>query len=133
MKIEWEYDLVERAFCEQLKAMGWQWLEGDTDVPYLTDRDNFREVLLKSRLAVALRKLNLRDGKPWLDDARMARAIRDLEQAAGHRLMEINQSATALLLKEAVAGECVTQENRHADAVCSTSSARRRKRLLNDL
>ena len=27
-KIQWEYDLVERSFCEQLKAMGWQWIEG---------------------------------------------------------------------------------------------------------
>ena len=34
-----------------------------------------------------------------MDDARIAKAIRDLEQAAGHRLMEINQAATALLLK----------------------------------
>ncbi len=103
MKIAWEYDLVEKPFCEQLKLMGWQWLEGDTDVPYLTERENFREVLLKGRLAAALRKLNLRDGQPWLDDARIARAIRDLEQAAGHRLMEINQSAAELLLKGAVA------------------------------
>ncbi len=103
MKIEWEYDLAEKPFCEQLKLMGWQWLEGDTDVPYLTERDNFREVLLKTRLAAALRKLNLRDGQPWLDDARIARAIRDLEQAAGHQLMEINQSATELLLKGTVA------------------------------
>ena len=31
MKTQWEYDLVERPFCEQLKAMGWQWIEGDTD------------------------------------------------------------------------------------------------------
>ena len=85
MKIEWEYDLVERPFCEQLQGMGWEWLEGDTDVPELTERDNFREVLLKGRLASALRKLNLRDGRPWLDDTRIARAIRDLEQAAGHR------------------------------------------------
>lgn len=22
----------ERPFCEQLKAMGWQWIEGDKDV-----------------------------------------------------------------------------------------------------
>lgn len=29
MKIQWEYDLVERPFCEQLQAMGWQWIEGD--------------------------------------------------------------------------------------------------------
>ena len=50
-----------------------------------------------------MRKLNLRDGQPWLDDERIARAIRDLEQAAGHRLMEINQSATELLLKGTVA------------------------------
>jgi len=28
-KIQWEYDLVERPFCEQLQAMGWQWIEGD--------------------------------------------------------------------------------------------------------
>lgn len=101
-RMEWERELVERPFCRQLECMGWQWLEGDTDVPYLTERENFREALLKTRLAAALRKLNLRDGKPWLDDARIARAIRDLEQAAGHRLMEINQSATELLLKGTV-------------------------------
>jgi type I restriction enzyme, R subunit len=103
MKVQWEYDLVEKPFCEQLKVMGWQWLEGDTDVPELTERGSFREVLLKERLAAALRKLNRRDGQPWLDDARIARAIRDLEQAAGHRLMEVNQSATELLLKGTVA------------------------------
>ena len=82
-KIQWEYDLAEKPFCEQLKLMGWQWLQGDIDVPDLTERDNFREVLLKGRLALALRKLNLHDGQPWLDDVRVARAIRDLEQAAG--------------------------------------------------
>lgn len=103
MKIEWEYDLVEEPFCEQLKAMGWEWIEGDPDLPESTERASSREVLLKGRLAAALRKINLRDGKPWLDDARIARAIRDLEHAAGHRLMEINQSATELLLKGTVA------------------------------
>jgi hypothetical protein len=101
--IQWEYDLVEKPFCQQLKAMGWQWLEGDTDVSDFTERNSFREVLLKERLAAGLRKLNLRDGQPWLDDVRIARAIRDLEQAAGHRLMEINQSTTELLLKGTVA------------------------------
>lgn len=43
MKIKWEYDLCEKPFCEHLKLMGRQWLEGDTDVPYLTERENFRE------------------------------------------------------------------------------------------
>ena len=62
-KVQWESDLVERPFCEQLKAMGWQWIEGDKDVPDFTERANFREVLIKGRLATALRKLNLRDGR----------------------------------------------------------------------
>jgi len=25
MKIQWEYSLVEKPFCEQLKVMGWQY------------------------------------------------------------------------------------------------------------
>ena len=37
MKMQWEYDLVEKPFCEQLKVMGWEWLEGDTDVPAPAD------------------------------------------------------------------------------------------------
>jgi hypothetical protein len=55
--IQWEYNLVEKPFCEQLKAMGWEWIEGDTDVPDFTERNSFREVLLKERLTAALRKL----------------------------------------------------------------------------
>lgn len=58
MKTQWEYDLVERPFCERFKAMGWQWIEGDVDVPDFTERANFRDVLVKGRLAAALRKLN---------------------------------------------------------------------------
>ena len=101
-KIQWEYNLVERPFCEQLQTMGWSWTPGDVDVAELTERENFREVLLKGRLAEALRRINLRDGQPWLDETRVERAIRDLERAAGHRLMEINQAATELLLKGTV-------------------------------
>lgn len=102
MKTNWENDIVERPFCEQLKAMGWEWLPGDTDVPELTERERFRDVLLKKRFAAALLKLNLHDGRPWLDEARIGHAIRDLEQAAGHRLMEVNHSATELLIKGTV-------------------------------
>jgi type I restriction enzyme R subunit len=97
--IQWEYDLVEKPFCEQLKAMGWQWLEGDTDVPELTERESFRDVLLKARLRTAIRKINLApDGQPWLDEERIERAVRTLENPGGHRLMEANQAATALIL-----------------------------------
>lgn len=102
-KIEWEGLLVEQPFCQQLEKMGWQWLTGDTDVPELTERANFREVLLKERLAKSLRKINLgSDGQPWLDDARIERAIRQLELTAGLRLMEANRQVTDLLLKGTV-------------------------------
>lgn len=101
-KIQWEYNLVERPFCEQLQKMGWSWIEGDVDVAELTERESFREVLLKDRLAEALKRVNLRDVQPWLDDARVEKAIRDLERVSGHRLMEINQAATELLLKGTV-------------------------------
>ena len=100
--IQWELELVERPFCQQLAAMGWEWIEGDPDLPETTERNSSREVLLKGRLAEALRRINLRDGKPWLDDARIEKAMRDLERAAGHRLMEVNQSATEILLKGTV-------------------------------
>lgn len=50
-KIQWEYDLVEKPFCQQLQAMGWHWIEGDTDVPDFTERQNFREVLLHENVA----------------------------------------------------------------------------------
>lgn len=101
-KIEWERDLVELPFCRQLEAMGWEWIQGDPDLPESTERTSSADVLLRGRLAAALRRINLRDGQPWLDEARIQRAIRDLEQAPGHRLMEVNQAATELLLKGTV-------------------------------
>ncbi|HCU53322.1 MAG TPA: restriction endonuclease subunit R [Gammaproteobacteria bacterium] len=101
-KIQWEYNLVERPFCEQLQTMGWSWIEGDVDVAELTERESFREVLLKGRLVEALRRINLRDGQPWLDEARITKSIRDLSPATVHRVMEVNQAATELLLKGTV-------------------------------
>jgi hypothetical protein len=50
-KSQWEYDLVERPFCEQLKLMGWQWTGGDKDVPDFTERANFSGVSLTVRVA----------------------------------------------------------------------------------
>ncbi|EIL89206.1 MAG TPA: hypothetical protein VN043_09675 [Rhodanobacter sp.] len=43
--------------------------------------------------------LNLRDGQPWLDDARIAQASAALTRIAAPRLMEANQVATELLFK----------------------------------
>jgi type I restriction enzyme R subunit len=91
---------VERPFIEQLQAMGWQYLEGDTDVPYLTHRSSFREVVLTNQLREAIRRINLDDaGEPWLDDSRITQAVDALERLEAHKLMEANQEATDLILK----------------------------------
>jgi len=32
-KIQWQYDLVERPFCEQLQGMGWKWMQDGAGGP----------------------------------------------------------------------------------------------------
>jgi len=60
-----ERTIVELPLIDQLKRMGWGHLEGDIDVPYLTERESFREVVLVKRLRDALRRINLDEsGQP---------------------------------------------------------------------
>lgn len=95
-----EYTKVELPFIKQLELMGWKHLQGDTGVPYLTERQSFREVLLIGRLRDAIRRINLDDnGKEWLDDSRINTALSALERLGANKLMEANQIATELLLK----------------------------------
>jgi type I restriction enzyme R subunit len=42
MKIQWESDLVEKPFCEQLSGLGWEWIEGDPDLSETTGLCTFR-------------------------------------------------------------------------------------------
>ena len=75
-----DYTLVELPFIEQLQQMGWDYLEGDTGVPYLTERENFRQVLLTDRLREAIARINLdEDGEPWLDEARINQGVSRLD------------------------------------------------------
>lgn len=94
-----EWEIVEEPFLLQLAQMGWKLITGSLDHPSVTGRSNFREVLIQDDLAKALRRINLRDGKPWLDDIRINQAIAALGRIAQPRLMEANQAATKLLLK----------------------------------
>ena len=93
-----EFEYVENPFLDQLASMGWKVITGSVDHPSVTGRENFREVLIRDDLAKALRRINLRAGKPWLDDARLSQAIGALERISHARLMEANQEATKLLL-----------------------------------
>jgi type I restriction enzyme R subunit len=44
-----EYNEVELPFINQLKSLGWQYIEGSWDNPQITDRENFKQVLISDR------------------------------------------------------------------------------------
>lgn len=95
-----EYTLVEHPFIEQLKGLGWSPLEGDKFVPELTERENFREVLLVTRLRAALRRINLDENEhEWLDDSRITQAVTELQKLEGFKVIERNEAATKLITK----------------------------------
>jgi hypothetical protein len=64
-----EFLNVEKPLLDQLGEMGWKTIAGSFVFPSVTGRASFRDVILKSDLAAALRRVNLRDGEPWLDVA----------------------------------------------------------------
>ena len=95
-----EYTQVELPFIQQLQALGWDYLEGDTQVPDFTERTSFRQVLLTGRLREALHRINRDEhGQPWLDETRINEAVNRLERLGQPNLIEANQAATDLLLK----------------------------------
>ncbi len=79
----------------QLRGLGWTYRHGDLDYPAKTDREHFREVLLKPRLRAAIRCLN-RDphGREYLDDLTLDRAIRELERSDAHDPIQRNRDLT---------------------------------------
>src|SRR5688572_14110118 len=108
-----EYTTVELPFIQQLQGMGWHYLEGDKDIPELTERSSFREVLLVDRLRDAIRRINLDNGCPWLDDQRVNQTVGALERLGETDLMEANQAGTALLLSgTTVTGDSVLHDGR---------------------
>lgn len=78
-----EFELIERSLIDQLVAMGWTDTRGSGEEPAVASvwRAGFRQVLLLDDLAAALRRINRNaDGKPWLDERRIAEAVGSLER-----------------------------------------------------
>lgn len=109
-----EKTYVEIPFIEQLEGMGWDHIEGDIDVPYLTERDSFRDVLLTARLRKTIKKINLDDeGKPWLDDDRINEVVGRLERISAPKLLEANKEAYDLIVQGfEVAGDPARHDGR---------------------
>lgn len=94
-----EYLYSELPTLTQLKLMGWQHIEGDCKNPAVSDRDNFKQVLLIPRLRDAIRRINRdRNGNEWLDDTQIDTAISQLDRLGTSKLIEANQTVTDLLL-----------------------------------
>lgn len=112
-----ERDTVEIPFIEQMKGLGWEYLEGDRDVPQFTERGSFREVLLRDRLRSAIKLVNRDEADvPWVDDARADRAILELERlavpgglvAANEAVMDLLVNGVAMQGEEHHGGRDVT-------------------------
>lgn len=95
----WELEEVEKPFVEQLVGLKWHHVHGDLDDPSVTERTSFFEVVQAAVLRERLRALNLRDGKPWLDDTRISEAVAAITRPRASRLMEANEEVTGLLLR----------------------------------
>ncbi len=94
-----EWTEVEEPFLDQLASMGWQTVIGSLEDPSVTGRDSFREVLIAGRLRDAAARVNLKDGKPWLDEARISQVISTLDRIRMAKLIEANEAATKVLLE----------------------------------
>lgn len=94
-----ELTYVEQPFIDQLVRMGWKFVTGNLDHASATGRGSFREVLLRTDLARALTRINLRKKAPWLDEPRIAHAVSALERISHSKLMEANQEGTRMLLE----------------------------------
>ena len=96
-----EYLHAEKPTLDQLQMMGWQNLEGDRYNPSITERENFKQVLLIQRLRKAIKNINRDENdQPWLDDDQIETAINTLERAVtSQNLIEANQIITELLIK----------------------------------
>ena len=70
-----EYIDVELPFIQQLRRMGWEYVEGSVDDPAVTGRDSFAQVIQEGVLREQLHRINLRDGQPWLDEERLSQAV----------------------------------------------------------
>ncbi len=100
-----ERSFVEEPLLQQLEGLGWEVLrlkspsEG-VQYPEESWRKNFSQVIIKPKLAEALREIN-----PWLEDDQIERAIRELTTYTSGNLLENNRDVLKKLLEYEVSIE----------------------------
>ncbi|MGH9883898.1 MAG: hypothetical protein ACREBE_00095 [bacterium] len=80
-----EFTTFEAPYIDQLIGIGWKVVTGNLDHPSVTGRETLREILIKADLRTAIERINLLDGKPWIDDASIVQAVSAPEVAEVRR------------------------------------------------
>ncbi|HET7522204.1 MAG TPA: type I restriction endonuclease subunit R [Bacillales bacterium] len=79
-----EEEEVENRLIRQLKNLGYKHVQGSG---LDNERDSLRDVILKSRLESAVRRIN-----PWIGDSALHQAVRSVTHIEGKDVMEANES-----------------------------------------
>ncbi len=81
-----EFDKVELPALEQLKSLGWSYVEGAKLSPEEDERSSFKDVVLEKRLTASIKRIN-----PWINDENLRKVIRDLAKTQYANLIEANK------------------------------------------
>ena len=82
-----EYYRVELPALEQLRSLGWSYVEGERLSPEHGDeRGSFRDAVLERRLADSMARIN-----PWINDENLRRVVQGLTRGQHASLMEANR------------------------------------------
>ena len=82
-----EFNKVEYPALENLKKLGWTYIEGNKLSPDISEeRNSFKQVVLKKRLYEAIKRLN-----PWIDNENCKKIFRKFTQIFNLDLIEANK------------------------------------------
>ena len=82
-----ELDKVELPALEQLKSLGWSYVEGAKLSPDESDeRNSLKDVVLEKRLTESINHIN-----PWINEENLRKVVRDLTKTPYSNLVEANQ------------------------------------------
>jgi len=82
-----EFNKVEYPALENLKKLGWTYIEGNKLSPDISEeRNSFKQVVLKKRLYEAIKRIN-----PWIDNENCKKIFRKFTQIFNLDLIEANK------------------------------------------
>ena len=114
-----ELNKVELPALEQLKSLGWIYVEGEKLSPDESDeRSSFKDVILEKRLKKSIKKIN-----PWINEDNLRKVISDLTRSQFTNLIEANQSIWNTLTQYTSVMQDLGKGNRGQTVLTSTRTA----------